>query len=148
MRIYLDSCCFNRPYDNQSNQRVSMETNAIQQVQNEIRTGNIDLATSYILRYENDKSPFLVKKTYIEDFIQKYSSVYVTSDREADMVSIAKDIIDTGVKQYDAYHVACAILAKCDYFLSTDKRLLKYKTNDINLLNPVDFLDVYGGNEK
>ena len=148
MRIYLDSCCFNRPYDNQSNQRVSMETKAIQLVQNEIRNGNIDLATSYILRYENDKSPFLVKKTYIEDFIQKYSSVYVTSDREADMVSIAKSIIDTGVKQYDAYHVACAILAKCDYFLSTDKRLLKFKTNDINLLNPVDFLDIYGGNEK
>ena len=148
MRIYLDSCCFNRPYDNQSNQRVSMETKAIQLIQNEIRTGNIELATSYISRYENDKSPFLVKRTYIEDFIQKYTSVYVTREREVDMVSIAKNIIDTGIKQYDAYHVACAILAKCDYFLSTDKRLLKYKTHDIYLLNPVDFLDVYGGNEK
>lgn len=148
MRIYLDSCCFNRPYDNQSNQHVSMETRAIQLIQNEIRTGNIELATSYISRYENDKSPFLVKKTYIEDFIQKYSTVYVTNEREVDMVSIAKNIIDIGIKQYDAYHVACAILAKCDYFLSTDKRLLRYKTHDMYLLNPVDFLNVYGGNEK
>ena len=147
-RHYLDSCCFNRPYDNQGNQRVSMETKAIQLIQNEIRAGNIELVTSYILRYENDKSPFLVKKIFIEDFIQKYSSIYVTSDREYDVVSIAKNIIDTGVKRYDAYHVACAILAKCDSFLSTDKRLLKYKANDIDLLNPVDFLDSYGGNKQ
>ena len=148
MRIYLDSCCFNRPYDNQSDKRVSMETKAILLIQNEIRTGNIELATSYISRFENDKSPFLVKKIFIEDFIQKYSSIYVTSDREVAMVSIANGIIDTGVKQYDAYHVACAILAKCDYFLSTDKRLLKYDTDDIKLLNPVNFLDVYGGIKK
>jgi predicted nucleic acid-binding protein len=80
--------------------------------------------------------------------MNKYSSIYVTKDRESDIVSVAKNIIATGVKQYDAYHIACAVIAKCDFLLSTDKRILKYNTNDIGLLNPVDFLDVYGGNEK
>ena len=40
----------------------------------------------------------------------------------------------------DAYHVACAIEAECGYFLSTDGRLLKYRSNEIALLNPLDFL--------
>ena len=57
-----------------------------------------------------------------------------------DNVSEADDIISTGVKFYDAYHVACAIYAGCDYFLSTDKRLLKYQTDKICVINPIDFI--------
>ena len=40
----------------------------------------------------------------------------------------------------DAYHVACAIDSSCDYFLTTDNRLLKYHTNEILMLNPIDFV--------
>ena len=48
--------------------------------------------------------------------------------------------MQTGVKTNDAYHVACAIFAACDYFLTTDDRLLKYSTPKIQLLNPLDFV--------
>ncbi len=50
----------------------------------------------------------------------------------------------TGVKHADACHVACAIIANCDYFLTTDKRLLKYKSSEIEILNPIDFIKVLG----
>ena len=46
----------------------------------------------------------------------------------------------TGIKMKDAYHVSCAILTGCDYFLSTDKRLLKYRTSEITILNPTEFV--------
>ena len=46
----------------------------------------------------------------------------------------------TGVKLMDACHAACAIIAGCDYFISTDKRLLKYKTTDIKMVNPIDYI--------
>jgi predicted nucleic acid-binding protein len=36
-------------------------------------------------------------------------------------------------------YVACAIIAKCDYFITTDKRLLKYHNDKIKLINPIDF---------
>ena len=39
-----------------------------------------------------------------------------------------------------SYHVACAIYAGCDYFLSTDKRLLKYTSDKIKIMNPIDFI--------
>ena len=40
----------------------------------------------------------------------------------------------------DALQVASAIIGKADYFLTTDKRLLKYSTPKIQILNPVEFI--------
>ena len=45
----------------------------------------------------------------------------------------------TGVKFKDACHITAAIYAKADYLITTDKRMLKYSTDEIKLLNPVDF---------
>ena len=44
------------------------------------------------------------------------------------------------IKQKDAIHVASAIIAGCDCFLTTDIRLLKYKTDKIVIENPIDFI--------
>ena len=39
-------------------------------------------------------------------------------------------------------------LMKCDYLLSTDKRMLKYKSETVRLVNPIEFIDLLnGGNE-
>ncbi len=46
----------------------------------------------------------------------------------------------TGVKEKDAYHVACAIVAQCKYFITTDDRLLKYDSKDIYLVTPGEFI--------
>ena len=42
----------------------------------------------------------------------------------------------------DACHIACAIIAECDVFLTTDKRVLKYQPTNTNIriLNPATFL--------
>ena len=47
--------------------------------------------------------------------------------------------METGVKKMDALHVASAIIGKADYFLTTDIRLLKYSTDKIHIINPIDF---------
>lgn len=57
----------------------------------------------------------------------------------------AADIMKTGIKSKDALHIACAIFGKSDIFLSTDIRLLKYKTNEISLMNPITFFDEMEG---
>ncbi len=46
----------------------------------------------------------------------------------------------SGVKEKDAYHVASAIYAECDYFISTDNRLLKYKSDKIKIVSPVEYI--------
>jgi predicted nucleic acid-binding protein len=55
-------------------------------------------------------------------------------------VEKARDIMKTGVKYKDACHVSCALLAECDCFITTDKRLLKYNTDKIKMMNPLDFV--------
>ena len=63
------------------------------------------------------------------------------------MSALAKEIMSTGVKTADAYHAASAIIAKCDYLLTTDDRLLKYKTDRIRIVDPIDFIQETGGED-
>lgn len=139
-KIYLDNCCFNRPYDDQSQLTVSMEALAKLSIQQDIRNNNADLVTSYILVAENTANRFEEKRKDIQKFIDKYTNTYV-SEKSADMVKdIAIDIMNTGIKLMDACHVACAIIAGCDYFISTDKRLLKYQSDRIKIVNPISYV--------
>ncbi len=141
LKIYLDNCCFNRPYDNQKNLRVYLETQAKIYVQDLIKNGIVKMATSFILEYENLKNPFAVRRVAIEKFLKAYSSDYVGVDKLENIKQIASSIMANGIKIYDAYHVACALSLDCDYFLSTDDRLLKrYSSHKIVLLNPLDFV--------
>jgi hypothetical protein len=71
LRVYLDNCCYNRPFDNQNQRSVQLETQA---------------------------------KLWIQDLIK------------------------------DA-----------DYFITTDKRVLKYQSKRIKTLNPIEFLRIWEG---
>jgi len=57
MRIYLDTCVLNRPFDDQSNNRVRIETEAITTILDRIREHSLDLVWSSAIDYENDRSP-------------------------------------------------------------------------------------------
>lgn len=143
MRIYLDNCCYNRPYDDQMQLRISLETQAKLFVQDLIRNNQIELAASYMPMYENEQNPYEMKKYAIRNFVQDNTSVYIGYDKSEEVSVIASQIAATGIKAKDAIHVASAILAACDYFLTTDIRLLKYQSKRISLLNPVDFIQYW-----
>ena len=139
-KVYLDNCCFNRPYDDQSEPRVSLESHAKMLIQDMIREGKLNLVTSSVLDFEISRCPYKDRKTAIEQFLENYSSEYVWADLDEEIEAEADAIMSSGVKFYDAQHVACAIHSGCDYFLSTDRRLLKYQTEKINIINPIDFI--------
>lgn len=52
------------------------------------------------------------------------------------------EIMKTGIKETDALQLASAIMGKADYFLTTDKRLLKYQTDKIHIMNPLEFVSI------
>ncbi len=70
---------------------------------------------------------------------------YVGRNLSELVVLKAEKIMTTGVKMKDACHIACAEMMNCDYLLSTDKRMLKYKSESIELLNPIEFIDLVSG---
>lgn len=55
MRIYLDNCSYNRPYDDQSQMRIYLETQAKLHIQNMIKQNKLKLVTSYVIDYENSR---------------------------------------------------------------------------------------------
>lgn len=139
MKVYLDNCCYNRPYDDQSQIKVFLETQAKLHIQRLIIEGKIELVYSYMSRYENSQNPFEIRKNTIENFF-KNATVYVDESNADNAVQKAREIMSTGIKEKDAIHTACAIIARADYFLTTDIRLLKYKTDEIKLINPTEFI--------
>lgn len=58
MRLYLDLCSFNRPYDDQSQTRIRLETEAKLVIQQKIRDGQCELIWSSTLDFENSQNPF------------------------------------------------------------------------------------------
>ena len=145
MKIYLDNCCYNRPYDDQSHLTISIEAQAKMQIQSLVKAQKLQLASSFILDYENSCNPYTDRKSAITKFLNDKVFDYVGSDKSDLIATNAKKIMATGVKMKDACHIACAELMNCDYLLSTDKRMLKYKSNSIKLINPIEFLNLISG---
>ena len=76
----------------------------------------------------------------IEKFMRDYATWYVSNKNEEDIAKMAVCIMKTGIKEKDAYHVACAIFAKCNYFVTTDDRLLGYQSEKIKPVTPGEFI--------
>ena len=93
-----------------------------------------------MLAYENSKNPNESKKNSIGKFVKENRAEYIDVDRADEVKTIADGIIATGVKTADAYHTACAILSGCDYMITTDDRLLKYKSDKIKVVDPTEFI--------
>lgn len=140
MKIYMDNCCYNRPYDDQTYFRIHLETEAKLHIQDMVKRGNIYLVTSFMLEYENGKNRFSHKKKAIADFMNANESHYVGIEKGEEVKAIAERVMESGVKSADALHVACAILAGSDYFITTDDRLLKFQTEDIQIVTPGEFI--------
>ena len=140
LRIYLDNCCYNRPYDDQTQIRISLEAQAKIYIQRMIEAGEIELASSYMLIYENSRNRFEIKRKAIEQFIKDNTAFYVDERYSEEVEILANEIQRSGIKSADAIHTACAIIANCDFMITTDDRLLKYKSDKIMIVNPTEFI--------
>ena len=140
--IYLDNCCYNRPFDDQSQMRIYLETQAKLYIQKLICDGSLLLTISYISIYENGNSPYSKNKITIEKFFEN-ATTFVDIDK-ADMIEInANEIMKFGLKSKDALHIASAIEANCDYFITTDDDIIKkYKTEEIKVCSPIEFINI------
>jgi hypothetical protein len=139
MKIYLDNCCFNRPFDDQTQIRIRIETEAKLKIQEEVRSGNIQLVWSYILDYENNRNPFFERKTRITGW-KKYAIDDV--EETSEVLSTADLMNNIGIHKVDSLHIACAIFSYCDYFLTTDDKILRWKDQivQIKINDPIGFI--------
>jgi predicted nucleic acid-binding protein len=139
MRVYLDNCCFNRPFDDQTQVRVRLEAEAKLEVQERIKDKRIELAWSYLLDFENEVNPFAERR----ETIGRWKSD-ATADVEETPVVLrqAHAIANLGLRPKDALHIACAMSAGCDYFLTTDDFVVKRMRGfaEITVMYPTQFI--------
>ena len=105
------------------------------------------MVSSYTLDYEISHVPQEERKDTIRQFIAAYASEYIGPESHHVVEEKAEQIMRTGIKEKDASHIASAILAGCDCFISTDKRLLRYPSQEIRLINPIDLISELEGEE-
>lgn len=137
--VYLDNCCFNRPFDDQVNEIIQLETKAKIQIQRMIVEKKIILSWSFMLDFENSANHSSVKRDEIQKWETLSSKLIEPSEEIYSKATLLKV---NGTTQKDSIHHACAISEKCDVFITVDKGILKKAKfiENIEIYNPIDFL--------
>ena len=137
MRIYLDHCAYNRPFDDQRNIKIQLETSAKLFIQDQIRQGKYDLVWSYMSDFENSYNPYIENRNSIQAW--EYVAIFRCKSSEK-ILLLGNSIIKKGIRINDALHIACAIESQCKYFITTDIGLINKEIDNINIINPIDFI--------
>ena len=139
MRVYLDNCCYNRPFDDQAQLRVRLETEAKLAIQVLMRTGVVEYVWSDMLVTEATDNPSQDNCDKVLSWRER-AAMYVAIDDG--IKRRALEIMQLGVKTADAIHLACAESAGCDWFFTVDKGILKKASSigTMRVANPVQFI--------
>ncbi len=144
MKIYVDTSVFNRPFDDQTQPRIGLETQALQVILRLVETKVVELVGSSVLEYENSRNPFPLRRQWVERQLQLANFYQAVDDQIAER---AAELVQRGLGEIDAFHVACAEVAESDYFLTCDDRLIHRYQGELRVINPVNFvLEVTGEN--
>ena len=133
----MDICCYNRPFDDQSQMRIRLETEAKLYIQENIKNGGYSLTWSYMLDYENANNPYEDKRNAISPW-KSIACHYCKSSNAIYTEGIK--LMASGIDSKDALHISCAMSADCGYFITTDHKLLNKELNRIRIINPIDFV--------
>lgn len=144
MRLYLDLNCFNRPFDDQSQERVAREAEAVLIVLARVLVGSDDLLWSEALSVENSYHPVSERRAEVATWERRAVEVVEVS---TDVYRRANQLASVGLTPFDALHLACAEAGECEVFLTCDDRLLR-RSGRIELVvevtTPVQYLERYG----
>lgn len=121
MIIYLDVCCLNRPFDDQTQDRVHLEAEAILSILNHSRMAGWSVIGSDAIDYEISKMPDNDKRLMVQ-ILSTMHDAHVRVD--AGVERRALELKRSGLKPLDALHVACAERGKAEILLTTDDNLL------------------------
>jgi predicted nucleic acid-binding protein len=140
IRVYLDNCAYNRPFDDQSQIRISLETQAKLYIQKLIINKELSLVYSYMSIFENSENPNPEHRISINNFF-KNAAEFIDIDKSDIIAKNAEIIKKSKIKSNDSIHLACSIEGKCGYFITTDDGIIKnYHSSDIRVCNPIDFI--------
>ncbi|MDR0305758.1 MAG: PIN domain-containing protein [Chitinispirillales bacterium] len=143
MKIYLDTCCYCRPFDLQRQTQTKVETEAVfvESIIELCKIFGFDILGSVILATEIKRICNIEKRRNVLTFYK--STINERAKLSADVVNRAQEINAQGIKAFDAYHIALAETAQVDYLLTVDEKLERTAeklTLTLKVINPLMFL--------
>ena len=140
MIIYLDNCCYNRPFDDQTQERIHLESEAILTILKMGQMKRVIIVGSEILELEINHMPDENKKRKVLDLYKVADMRIPYTDkikkRSEEIISVSK------IRTFDSLHIAAAEEAIADVLLTTDDKFEKMSEKldlKIRVLNPLRF---------
>lgn len=149
-KIYLDTCCLSRPFDNQEQTRIRRETEVIRWIIPQFQIGHWHWISSEILMNEIDQISNLNQRFQIKN---RLTAAHQTVPLRGSEISRGEQLEKLGFKESDALHLACAESGASDIFLTTDDGLLRRAERNNSYLhvrveNPYTWFQEITGNER
>jgi len=142
MKLYLDNCCYNRPYDDQTQEKIHMEGEAVLAIINKCRQNGDEIVGSYALDLEIEQIYDTEKKEKIKYFYDKTISTKIIYSEN--ILKRVKELSEqTKIRTLDKFHLSFAEISDVDVFLTTDIKLEKAgsKLNlKMKITNPLKYL--------
>lgn len=123
MKVYLDACCHNRPFDDQSRDRIRLEAEAVVAILDRVVRGEWKLVGSEVLDVETARAPDPERRERVRR-LTALADEYAQVDEAA--AERARCLAGMGLHAFDALHVACAESGSADVFLTTDDQILSW----------------------
>ncbi|MEW6273815.1 MAG: PIN domain-containing protein [Bacillota bacterium] len=142
MLIYLDVCCLNRPFDDQFQGRIRLESEAVLTILNGGEKEKWRLLNSEAIEFEISAIPEEERKKKVAAL----TAIAQEKTKMDEKIKLrARELEKIGIKAYDALHLACAEYGGAEVFLTTDDKLLRKAKRNRNKLkirveNPVLWL--------
>jgi predicted nucleic acid-binding protein len=142
-KIYLDACCLNRPFDDQRQPRIRLESEAIALILEKFRQREWEWIGSEVLSYELGQTADSERKERLLLLArQSHQSIEITEE----ILDRAEKLETLDFDSYDAIHLASAESVKVDVFLTTDDRMQKIANRNkivfsFVIVNPAKWLE-------
>lgn len=139
-RLYLDMCCFKRPFDDQRQPRVRRETEAVSTIIGQAEQARFALVRSPALLVENDANPREDRRLAAALWMEG-AAIQVTHSSEVEVR--ARELSTLGFAPLDALHVAYAEAAGARILLTCDDGMSSLGRRHAGILrtviaNPID----------
>ena len=122
MKIYLDVCCLNRPFDDQSYDRIRLESRAVSLILEGVEAKRFLWYGSEIVFDEIENTPDHIKKNDMLSLCKDISEVILLTEG---IEVRGRQLCEKGFSAYDALHLASCEAAGVDIFLTVDDKLIK-----------------------
>jgi hypothetical protein len=139
MRIYFDACCLHPPFDDQSQERVRLESEAILLLMEACKAGIHQWVCSRAIVVEVRRNPDEERRSMVQNLLE-YADERLAADK--DITRVAREFARQGIGAMDALHLA---EARCDVFITTDD-ILRRRSRQLRpplscrVENPLSFM--------